>query len=508
MEHIYERNSKGGFTFKGIVLGEGETSSKLIIPDVYKGLPVSDISISADYFSPDINLFTDIVIGNNVVTITDTTALFFRGENLERIYLGKSVRNCINLLNVSSNKIGGIVTDIYIHKDCSFAPSTTNSAGSIITHHRGILDIKYQVVGDYINKTPISLIGCDGKNSSGEFNGEIPDGSITPEKLDREYATPEFVEDEIDKIAVSGGQVQADCSETDESKASFIKNKPEVDEEVTEDSENLITSGAVFDAIQNIENPEGLATEKYVDENIEKSLDFKEIELSEDFEEYTDVIHLSEPVQKDWSKVKIWSADDGLTAESTDPLVFDFSQILETNYAEVGKLPETIDFSLYDGQEIVVQLLFYDDVAKTYFQILFLQNSTIGTVFNFAYYKEGMTHSPSFSYIKDSGWNISSAEMEENLSVVAGTYTALKLVDFVSFFVDDSSLLPDGFTPENVNYSIDTLLNLFLKDMITISYPSGYYVADKTEKYATKEDVNTMLDSFAAMLDAANREVI
>lgn len=76
-------------------------------------------------------------------------------------------------------------------------------------------------------------------------------------KIDEEFmpescATKDYVNDKLDGIAVSGGQVQSDYTETDNTKASYIKNKPTVDSIVTKNSVNLITSGAVFDAINEI----------------------------------------------------------------------------------------------------------------------------------------------------------------------------------------------------------------------------------------------------------------
>lgn len=47
-------------------------------------------------------------------------------------------------------------------------------------------------------------------------------------------------------------QVQADYSQTDTSAVDYIKNKPEVSNEPTENSEALITSGGVYNAIQNL----------------------------------------------------------------------------------------------------------------------------------------------------------------------------------------------------------------------------------------------------------------
>ena len=73
---------------------------------------------------------------------------------------------------------------------------------------------------DYVDEQ-ISKIEISGGGST-----EIPDGSITPEKLDREYATPEYVDGKIGEIEVSGGQVQSDYLENDKTSPSHILNRP------------------------------------------------------------------------------------------------------------------------------------------------------------------------------------------------------------------------------------------------------------------------------------------
>lgn len=55
------------------------------------------------------------------------------------------------------------------------------------------------------------------------------------------------------KLQIVGSIVpQSDYSQTDSTQPDYIKNKPEVDTEVVEGSENLITSGGVYTALQNV----------------------------------------------------------------------------------------------------------------------------------------------------------------------------------------------------------------------------------------------------------------
>lgn len=54
------------------------------------------------------------------------------------------------------------------------------------------------------------------------------------------------------KIQLLGGFPQSDFAQTDSTQPDYIKNKPEIATEVTENSDSLITSGGVYEALQNI----------------------------------------------------------------------------------------------------------------------------------------------------------------------------------------------------------------------------------------------------------------
>lgn len=56
------------------------------------------------------------------------------------------------------------------------------------------------------------------------------------------------------KIQLLGGFPQPDFAQKDGTQPDYIKNKPEITTEVTEDSNSLITSGGVYEALQNIGN--------------------------------------------------------------------------------------------------------------------------------------------------------------------------------------------------------------------------------------------------------------
>lgn len=52
--------------------------------------------------------------------------------------------------------------------------------------------------------------------------------------------------------------VQADWNETDESQTGYIKNKPQITSEVIEDGNELITSGGVYQAIEQVKAEAGV----------------------------------------------------------------------------------------------------------------------------------------------------------------------------------------------------------------------------------------------------------
>ena len=87
----------------------------------------------------------------------------------------------------------------------------------------------------------------------GDLYFNIITKKIQEEYMPENYASKTYVDEVLNNVAMTGGQVQADYAETDDTKASYIHNKPEIDTKVTEDSTNLISSGAVFEAIDNIE---------------------------------------------------------------------------------------------------------------------------------------------------------------------------------------------------------------------------------------------------------------
>ena len=145
-------------------------------------------------------------------------------------------------------------------------------------------DQYYQPAGDYATRNELG--GKADKSETYtkqevdelvESAGGIPDGSVTKAKLAQEVA------DEIDSklsqiktvngqslvgegnIEIEGGgefNVQSDWNQTDNNKPDYIRNKPaipqvpEIDSTPTAGSDNLVTSGGVYAAINDIADVE------------------------------------------------------------------------------------------------------------------------------------------------------------------------------------------------------------------------------------------------------------
>ncbi len=498
----YVYGSKDEYNLGNIILEEGDDRSEVVIPDSYNGKPITQISDVILYeFGSELKT---VVFGDNVSVLPIT--LFYESSGLEKIYLGKKIGTIQSELEWCPN-----LKDVYFNgtqeewEALSEYGTPQRFANANCTVHFGTMYDKVQLNQD--------------------------DKPIYP-----------FTHWDCVKGVPNDIGVQSDYTETDETKASFIKNKPMTDTEVIENSENLITSGAVFKAINEIEVSGGTgeitdnsivtemladgavtdaklskkyATEEYVDE----ALSFEKIDLPEDFENYTDVIHLSEPLPRDWSSVKIWSAEDSLAVpENQNPYNFDFSQISETNYATISAIPSKIDLSLLDGKTVASSMLFEISVGEfsgmfgiqlfkidSLFQLAFFSSS-----WNLQYLQEGGTTSGIDDFVAPAeGWYVTNHSTgtateatEEDLSVLSGIYDTVKILDWMSFFSDDASEM--GVS----DISPEMLLELFLKNMISISYAPGYYVTKKAaiktpEKgvdYFTEEDKSELVNAVLAAL--------
>ncbi len=252
-----------------------------------------------------------------------------------------------------------------------------------------------------------------------------------------------------------------------------------------------------------------------------KFLNFKEIDLPDDFEGYTNVIHLSEPIEKDWSKVKIWSADDGLVLpESISWYDFDYSLISETNHAEIGTLPSFLDLSLLPEESAGASIILMDESKSFFCAIQFLK--TEGTFVlpvmisttkmksaQLEYLRIGDTESIIDFTATEEGWYIvnladetATLATEEDLSLFSGTYENLKILDWGSLNIGEMNEL--GISAP----STEKLLKLFVKDFVSFVYPPGYYSAktpisktpEKGVDYFTEEDKAELVSSVLAAL--------
>ncbi len=254
-------------------------------------------------------------------------------------------------------------------------------------------------------------------------------------------------------------------------------------------------------------------------------LSFEKIDFPDDFEGYTDVIHLSEPVVKDWSKVKIWSADDGLVLpESTSPYDFDYSLITETNHAEIGTLPSLLDLSTLPEKTAGASIILMDESRSFFCVIQFLKtegtyvcpvtlsSTRMEKASHLEYLRVGDT-TPSIDFTAtEEGWYVVNLNdrtalpaTEEDLSLFSGTYENLKILDWGSLNIDAIKEL--GVSAP----STEELLELFVKDFISFVYPPGYYLTEESKEYATKDDIaeiNERLDTLVPKTWAEVQQVV
>lgn len=426
------------------------------------------------------------------------------------------------------------------------------------------------------------------------------------------YATKNYVDDVLDGIATSGGQVQADYAETDDTKVSFIKNKPTVDTQPIKNSPHLISSGAVFDAIDSLgtsggsgeivngsitteklkdgavtptkldrtyltehQSLDGYATETYVDEKIE------EVKTSDGI--------VTENYIKKVEKLPI-NPKENEFVELTKDEVFDWDNVEYTEALEDVKgvynirfstLPETIDLEPIKGKNIFSAIVFYNITTNQ--QIMLIAGEErIEIVFNqesnrLYYIDAGETvenfTAPSSGWYKGNTYSTVEKATTDDLKLLNGIYNV---------FVVDYGKLTEGGNSD-IDSSIDYIMNLLVNKIVVPIINMGVYTArhgqwygynfatkryvdekvselntpdtdtevptklsdleddfehrlvtdaekdawnsksnfsgsynDLTDKpeiptvegFATKEELNQLLDSFAALLDAANREVL
>ena len=135
-----------------------------------------------------------------------------------------------------------------------------------------------------------------------EVDLEIPDGSITPEKLDRTYATEDYVDDKVANIDTSGSAVQSDWNQNDPTQPDYIKNRLAYYDRKFEDMEQVeypepITGYALYEDEESNETikedmlvkfadlPENATVTEFIKEIKGVCLKYREKENEEEIEE-------------------------------------------------------------------------------------------------------------------------------------------------------------------------------------------------------------------------------
>jgi hypothetical protein len=93
-------------------------------------------------------------------------------------------------------------------------------------------------------------------NEKGEAETKIKIGDGTTKVNDLEFAVAGSASGEVGTNAI-----QSDWAQTDTTKLDYIKNKPEIGDNIEENSSKLATSGAVFEAIKKIASAGGIVYE-------------------------------------------------------------------------------------------------------------------------------------------------------------------------------------------------------------------------------------------------------
>lgn len=341
---------------------------------------------------------------------------------------------------------------------------------------------------------------------------KIKDRAVTPEKLDREYltehqslegyATEKYVDDKIEEIKNDtpieipdnsiGTQKIKDLNVTREKIADRAINAEKI-AELAITKEKIRPQAVTTDKIAQ----KAVTRSKLADDiDLTPSLIKEEIKILEDYKNYDvySVIKADEKIPKDWKNVKFWGKEDGLKVpESLEPYDFDFSQISETNYIEIKELPELINFDSVEGQDIAVQLVFLDEEAKKYIQFLLLQNSIMGTYFQISVYENDSEKMRALNYIKDVGW--SSSEFFQLVSnLIIGNYNSMKILNYASFTDELSQVLPEGFIAGNFETSPEILINILLKDIMSVYNLPGYYISYRAPGTAQLDPVQSDYD--------------
>ena len=506
MKFIYTFANNSNEAYRvGIILEDGDDKTQVVIPDSYNGKKVTHLSAKLfDEFGSELKT---IVFGDNIELISPYT-LFSKLEGLETVYLGKGIKSSIAKTNYCPNLKNVFYNGTKEEWKKKIEESQLGDFESFDVQC-GVLTKKVQLSQSGNPVFPITHWDCikgvpesfPGNGGSGNF--VLKDKCIQSEHL----ADGAVKNTNIEDLAVTGKKIMPREIEGAHIKQQTITNDLLSDQTITGDkvkNKAISKDKLSFD----------VATEDFVKNSIKNASGNSKIikdvisNLEEDENiENLNVVKTNGLIKKEWSKVKIWSANDGIESSELNPTAFDFSQIGEVNYTKITRFPDAIDMSSLNGRDAISAIVFQDQEVKRCIVIQVIHQAepqgTGAEEENMIYvqFYDGMNDTMYFStYNEDSGWSD-----ETLLGKIVGTYPSMKIVDFASLHIDDPDITYAGY--ENVP---DFLINFFLKDCMQVYYPEGYYLTEKPSEnnYVTSEELNTIIDSFAAMLDAANREVI
>ena len=485
MKFIYTFADDSNESYRvNIVLEDGDDKSEVIIPDSYNGKKVTHLTSKMfDEFGADLKT---IVFGDNIKMIYPTT-LFAKCTGLETIYLGKNITSslantdtCPNLKNVFFNgtkeewetkKANGNFKKL---EDFDVRCGTMYNKVQLKQDDKTVFPITHW---DCVKGKPEEFPGGGGSGSQvlgtkSVKTEHLADSSVTEEKIAKNAVKTDHIadysitENKLLARIIGSGHIKEKAVGTNE-----LNDKAVTDEKI---NDKTISKGKMaFD----------VATEDFVRNSIRnisggKPLIGDVVSILDDFEGYEihQVVKTTDLIPKSWSKVKIWSAEDGITATETNPTTFDFSQIAETNYTKTTALPTQIDFSTIAGRNVICSLIFKDDEVKKAIIIQLLQPTGSNPTLTLMLYFGDGTEPLLLSYTSEQGWlNDGKQLTEANMKLLETTFPALKIVDFASMHKDNPEVAPEG-----VEFVPEILVDIFLKNWMQVYYPMGYYLTDKS----------------------------
>lgn len=197
-----------------------------------------------------------------------------------------------------------------------------------------------------------------------------------------------------------------------------------------------------------------------------------------------------------WNRVKIWSAEDGITSNSENPYEFDIGQIPYTEKAGLCLELNNFDLKRYEGKNVGACLIFCDlekewsivfifTLIAGNLACIFQQRGDNGKTGSCVYLRKGE------SYInftaKEESWYFGDFDKEEEVIKIEGDLLTNYLGDFNNLMVIDFASLELAKQSEALGIEIENVVDDFINSVICFYLPSTEYY--KAPRYRKKEHI-------------------